>query len=244
MSARPTLYQFSLLQSLAQGNFDGFTPLSEVKRRGNTGIGTFDGLNGELIAIGGTFYRSRGDGSIELPGENETVPFCCVTDFKEDVNFDVSGAEDFAALQSLLNERVSKSGKNLFHMAVVSGFFPYIRARSIDKQRKPYARLDEALAAGQIEKDYRDISGTLVGLYCPSFARGINSPGWHFHFISEDKKYGGHVLKVSTARASAALSAMPDYSLILPEQGAFQEMDLALDMGEAIKRAETASSEK
>jgi len=38
-----------------------------------------------------------------------------------------------------------------------------------------------------------NISGTLVGFYCPDYIGNINAKGHHFHFISDDKKWGGHV---------------------------------------------------
>ena len=36
--------------------------------------------------------------------------------------------------------------------------------------------------------------GTLVGVRCPSWVGGLNVPGYHWHFLSEDRTVGGHVL--------------------------------------------------
>jgi acetolactate decarboxylase len=73
---------------------------------------------------------------------------------------------------------------------------------------------------------------------------GLNSIGWHFHFITEDLKQGGHVLQVSVDEAVAELDATSGFELILPEDDAeFQTMDLSRNMDEAIHRAETATSE-
>ena len=134
------------------------------------------------------------------------------------------------------------NGANLFYMVRISGEFPAIKARSEYKQEKPYRELDVALAADQIECDYENVRGTMVGLYCPSFMGGLNSIGWHFHFITEDQTRGGPVLQVSVGSADAAFDATPAFALALPEDDAgFQSMDLGRNMDEAIRRAETAT---
>ena len=61
-----SIYQVALLQSLAQGYFDGSMTVADLKTHGNTGIGTFDGLNGEMIVLDGVVYQAIGDGSVVL----------------------------------------------------------------------------------------------------------------------------------------------------------------------------------
>ena len=57
-----TIYQVALLQSLTQGYYDGIIKVSELKGHGDTGIGTFEGVNGEMIVIDGKVYQALGDG--------------------------------------------------------------------------------------------------------------------------------------------------------------------------------------
>ena len=76
---RDVMYQVSLLQSLINGDYSGSVTVAELKRHGDIGIGTFDGLNGELIMLGGETYRAAGDGSVEAVSDNVTVPFAVVT---------------------------------------------------------------------------------------------------------------------------------------------------------------------
>ena len=215
----------------------------ELKTHGDTGIGTFDGLNGEMIVLDGVVYQAVADGSIVIPPDSETIPFGNVTFFEPDISLPLSDIADMAALQEQLNAVVKENGANLFYMARIPGTFSAIKVRSEDKQEKPYRALDVALAADQIECDYENIRGTMVGLYCPSFMGGLNSIGWHFHFISEDLTRGGHVLRVSVDSAVASLDKTPGFVLALPENDAdFQSMDLSRNMDEAIHRAETAAS--
>ena len=69
-----SIYQVALLQSLAQGYFDGSITVVDLKTHGDTGIGTFDGLNGEMIVLDGVVYQAIGDGSVVIPDDDETVP--------------------------------------------------------------------------------------------------------------------------------------------------------------------------
>ena len=54
---RETIYQVALLQSLTLGQYDGFVKVKTLKRHGDTGIGTFDSMDGELIMLDGLVYR-------------------------------------------------------------------------------------------------------------------------------------------------------------------------------------------
>ena len=239
-----SIYQVALLQSLAQGYFDGSMTVADLKSHGDTGIGTFDGLNGEMIVLDGVVYQAIGDGSVVVPADDETVPFSNVTFFEEDLTLPLSAIPDTASLQATLNEIVESNGSNLFYMVKIPGTFSSIMVRSEFKQEKPYRNLDVALAADQNEFDFENIKGTMVGLYCADYMGDLNSVGWHFHFLTEDLTQGGHVLQVSVDEATAMLDATPGFELYLPEDEAFQNMELSKDMDEAIHKAETATSGK
>ena len=237
-----TLYQVALLQSLVQGYYDGIVTVGELKQHGDTGIGTFEGVNGEMIVLDGTVYQAVADGSIAVPSDDETVPFSNVTFFDVDETLTLSGIGDMAALQDAMNGVVNALGANCFYMVRLEGTFDAIKVRSEYKQEKPYRALDVALADDQTEFDYEDVRGTIVGLYCPDYMGGLNTPGWHFHFINEDRTRGGHVLQVSVAEAQAAFDMTDGFEMALTREAAFQDMELEKDVNEAIHRAETATT--
>ena len=235
-----TIFQVALMQSLAQGYFDGIISVGELRRHGDTGIGTFEGVNGEMIVLDGTVYQAVSDGSIVIPSDEEMVPFSNVTWFEEDVSVSLSQAPDMPALQEQLNKIVREQGANLFYMVKITGNFAFVKFRSEYKQEKPYRELDTALAADQVEFDAGHIRGTMVGLCCPDYMRGLNSAGWHFHFITEDRSRGGHVLQVSVEEAAASFSIADGFEMVLPKRKDFQSMDLSRNMDAQIYRAETA----
>lgn len=238
------LYQVALLQSLVQGYYDGIITVGELKQHGDTGIGTFEGVNGEMIVLDGTVYQAIADGSIATPSDEETVPFSNVTFFDADATLALSGITDMAALQEAMTGMVNELGANCFYMVKIEGTFDSILVRSEYKQEKPYRMLNEALAADQTEFAYDNISGTIVGLYCPDYMGDLNSIGWHFHFINADRTRGGHVLQVSIGEAEAAFDMTDGFEMVLSREPVFQDMELSKDVDEAIHQAETATTGK
>ena len=236
---RETVYQVALLQSLTQGYYDGIVKVSELKQHGDTGIGTFEGVNGEMIVLDGTVYQALGDGSVQVADDNETVPFSNVTFFDKDISETLSQTQDINGLKDSLTKTVNDNGKNLFYMVKVKGTFSKMNVRSELKQEKPYKTLDKALATDQREFNYENIKGTVVALYCPDYMGGLNTPGWHFHFISDDKSKGGHILDLAFDSAEAEFDATQDFDMYLPEDSDFQGMELSKDVSNAIKKVET-----
>ena len=66
MFTRHTIFQNSLMTALLDGIYDGEMTISELLGKGNFGLGTFDGLDGEMIILDGTCYQLRGDGSAQI----------------------------------------------------------------------------------------------------------------------------------------------------------------------------------
>ena len=236
---RETIYQVVLLQSLTQGYYDGIIKVSELKKHGDIGIGTFEGVNGEMIVLDGKVYQALGDGTVKEADENETVPFSNVTFFDKDGSVELSDINNINALKEKLNAMVEKNGKNLFYFIKISSTFSVMNVRSEIKQEKPYKSLDKALETDQREFNYDNINGTVVALYCPDYMGGLNTPGWHFHFISDDRTKGGHMLDLKFDKATAEYDTTPAFEMCLTDNDVFQKMELAKDVSDAIKKVET-----
>ena len=234
---RETIYQIALPQSLAMGYFDGSISVKDLKKHGDTGIGTFEGLNGEMIVLDGVVYRANQDCEINIMDDKETVPFSNVTFFDKDISVKLADVPDKAALEKILNETVDKKGRNSFYMVKISGDFNEILVRSEKGTTEPYPTLVEALKT-QKEITPQNISGTIVGLYCPDFMSSLNSTGWHFHFISADKKIGGHVLELNLKSGEAQLDKTDGFKLDLPKKKNFHALNFKQDMKEDIRKAE------
>ena len=73
------------------------------------------------------------------------------------------------------------------------GSFPSMKVRAIPAQKAPYPTLAEA-AQDQSVYTYTDSRGSVVGFYTPVFLEGLNVPGFHLHYLSNDRQTGGHIL--------------------------------------------------
>jgi acetolactate decarboxylase len=87
--------------------------------------------------------------------------------------------------------------------------------RSVPAQRPPWRTLDEVLAE-QRTFEASDVQGTIVGFRFLPGAAGLDLPGFHLHFISADRRFGGHVLSCRTRAARARLDFDADLDLELP----------------------------
>lgn len=235
---RESLVQVALLQSLAQGYFGGTITSGELRKLGDTGIGTFEGLNGEMIVLDGKVYQALGDGTVFTAPDKTLIPYATVTFFDEDIPVKLTDIKDKKDFESALNAAVQKEGCNSFYMVKLPAEFESVLFRSEYGSEEPYPTLVEALKGKQTEFTEKNIKGTLVGLYCPSYMGELNSVGWHFHFISEDKKKGGHILELSVKDATAYLDKTDKFTMILHNDKMFHDINLAKDMAEDIRSAE------
>jgi acetolactate decarboxylase len=215
-SADHSLSQVSTFHALMLGKYDGETTYGELKKRGDFGIGTLNGLDGEMVALNGEFFQVRADGSVHAIPDEAKTPFAVVTFFKPDKAVIFPQAGDMKALQKALDKILPLTDEPC--AIRIEGDFKYIKVRSVPRQEKPYPGLEEALKH-QTEFELKNVRGTLVGFRFPPYMDGVNVPGYHFHFITADKKAGGHVLNCTFETASASASLIPNLSVSLLKDG-------------------------
>lgn len=126
---------------------------------------------------------------------------------------------------------------NLFHAIRVDGAFSAVRVRSVPRQTKPYPKLAKVVET-QPTFDLRNVRGTIVGFRCPYFAKGANVPGFHFHFISDDRTRGGHVLELTVKQATVSIDTIPNFALALPQGGSFLGYDFHGDTIRELEKVE------
>jgi len=215
-SDRDIVYQTAPFQSLNAGVYDGLFTFAALKEHGDFGLGTFNALDGEMILLDNAFYQVKHDGKVlKVPGSALT-PFGMVTYFDEDQRIEAVNAESLAGLGQTIDR--SRPTKNLFYALRVDGVFEYVKVRSVPAQQKPYQPLGEAVK-GQSVFEYKNISGTLVGFWSPSFTGKMSVPGYHFHFISTAKDSGGHVLDLRFKALNIRMDRCLGLMVSTPENG-------------------------
>ena len=233
-----TLYQLALFQSVALGEYYGFRTVGQFKEHGDLGMGIFESVNGELIMLDGIVYQALYDGSIAVPEDDVQIPYGNAVFFTPDIELPEITAGSLSDLESILDKCVAANGQNQFYFARIHGRFPYVAVRSELKQEEPYRMLNIALRTDQRKYEYRDMDGTIVGLYCPSYMQSMNAPGWHFHFISDDHSAGGHMTGGSLSQCTGALCKMSRFLVDIPDTDSFNSRDLGKDVMAAIREAE------
>ena len=126
-----TLFQVSTSTALVEGVYGGVVTIAELKRHGSFGLGTFDGLDGEMLALDGHFYQVLGDGSVREATDDAMAPFAVVTEFHPECEFAIDRVESFADLTAQLDSR--RNTGNLFFAVRIDGRFTYIRTRALCK---------------------------------------------------------------------------------------------------------------
>ncbi len=232
---KDTLMQVSTIDALLAGAYDGQMTLAELKTHGDLGLGTFDALAGEMIVIDGTVYQARVDGAIYEMPDDATTPFAAVVNFDADKAARLSGPISDEALQAQIDKLAPN--KNLFLAVRADGTFPTMKVRSVPKQKKPYPPLAEVVKH-QTVFEYTNVTGTVLGFRCPAFVKGINVPDYHLHFISKDRKIGGHVLDLTLKDATLQLDACNEFLLVLTDQEDFSNLDLSQDRSHELEKVE------
>jgi acetolactate decarboxylase len=222
---RSALFQASTLDALSLGIYDGAVTFKQLKHNGNFGLGTFDSLDGEMIAVDGRFFQVRSDGTISRVDEHTTTPFAAVTEFRSDMGFTVQQPMSVEQLSAAVDAVIPS--KNLFYAVKVHGQFVQMTTRSVPKQYPPYPPLSVAVAHQSVFVN-DNVTGTLVGFRCPAFAKGLNQPGYHFHFLSDDERAGGHALSFAIQDATVEIHVIRQHSILLPDNDAFLNAPLPL----------------
>jgi acetolactate decarboxylase len=198
------LYQTSTLSSLTAGDFDGELLVNELRLHGDFGLGTFDALDGEMVVLDGDIYQVREDGAPQLADDATQTPFAAVTYFEADQAFEIDEAGTCADLQAQIDAELANL--DLPYAIKVSGDFAHVQMRAPRPQNPPYPTLAEALV-DQALFEAENVSGTMVGFRLPEYLAVANVAGYHFHFLSDDRQQGGHLLDCQLVAATVEIDS-------------------------------------
>jgi len=232
--AQHTLYQVSTATALVEGIYQGAVQVAALREHGDLGLGTFESLDGEMVVVDGHFFQVRSDGSVREVQDNVLSPFAAVTAFSADKSISLDNCPALSYLTSQFD--ALRQSDNFFFALRVDGTFDYIHARAM-RRTKEGVPLVQA-AAVQPEFEFNNISGTLVGFWTPEYAKSLNVPGYHLHFISADRTRGGHVLQCRGKNVRLQIQREGDYHIVLPETEDFLKANLRRDPTAALAKAE------
>ena len=155
------LYQHGTLALLVPGLLEGTTTIGELLTHGDTGIGTGEGLDGELIILDGVAYKVGQSGVAERVPDDFTMPFANV----HHAAFQYQCERRDIGLEDLNNRIVEANGRaNTFFSVIVRGTFSFIKTRAVIKQQAPYPTLVEVA-------DREPPSPVFTSIFCQTIAR-------------------------------------------------------------------------
>jgi len=229
------VFQISTINALLEGVYDGDMTYAQLRKHGNFGLGTFNALDGEMIAFDGMFYQIKSDGVAYPVHDIQKTPFAVVQFFEPEFHVAIEQEMDYEQLKDHLQSVLPTM--NFFYAVRIDGFFNYIKARSVPRQIEPYPPLVE-VAKTQPIFEFFDVQGTLAGFRFPDYARGVNVPGYHLHFLTENRNAGGHVLDCRLQYGKLEAEHTSNFHMELPREGAFLKADLSIDQGGAAHQVE------
>lgn len=230
-----TIYQFSTIDALLEGVYDGEISCGELKGYGDFGLGTFDNLDGEMLELDGVIYQVKADGNVYEVDDTTTSPFAAVTFFETDIEKTVNEQMNNQQMAEYIADLLPS--QNIMYAVMITGDFTYMKTRSVAAQEEPYPRLVD-VTKDQSVFELNDTEGTIVGYWMPEFIDGMNVPGYHLHFITEDRTGGGHILEYTIESGTIMIDSTDRFYLELPENEDYLGMGLSQDTEGELEEAE------
>lgn len=210
--------------------------MGELLTHGDTGIGTGEGLDGEIIILDGIAWKIGKSGIAQQVAPDFTLPFANI----HYAAYQYQCAREDIGLQELNKKIVEANGRaNTFFSVIVRGTFSFIKTRAVAKQEPPYPTLEEVAQRQSIFLAH-DVPGTMLGYYSPQVFHGAAVAGFHEHFLADDRSIGGHVLDAVLERGEIHTQVFDTLMQHLPvDNPQYRGHDFSQDnVGEAIARAE------
>jgi acetolactate decarboxylase len=229
-----TIFQVSTVGALVEGLYEGAVRIGTLREHGDFGLGTFESLDGEMVALDGIFYRVRTDGALHPVDDDVLSPYAMITHFTADRTVSVPMCASFDELCAALDDL--RDSANHFFAFRITGTFPAMHVRAACKVPEGTPLVDAT--ALQSEWNLRDVGATLVGFWSPGYAAHFDVPGYHFHVVVDDGLRGGHLLACTTGELTVGVQRLEQLVVALPETTSFLNADLSPDPSGALDIAE------
>ncbi len=231
-----TLYQTSLMSALLSGVYEGETTMAQLREHGDFGLGTFNKLDGELIAFDGNIFQLRGDGTARRASPEQKTPFATMTFFNPTNEYHIDSPHTREEIHTLIDQVISQ---NTFCALRINGEFSRVDTRTVPEQQRPYKPMMEAVKQ-QPTFHIKNSVGVLIGFLTPEYMQGINVAGFHEHFIDQARHSGGHVLDYQVERGTLTFGTVEKLAIDFPHDQDFLNANLSPEnLREAIRAVES-----
>jgi acetolactate decarboxylase len=229
-----TLFQVSTAGALVEGIYRGAMTIAELRAHGNLGLGTFDSLDGEMVVLDSRFFQVRSDGTVNEVDDSVRSPYAVLTMFDPEPPAVLGDCSTLAELHARLNGL--RTSDNIFYAIRIDGDFDYVRTRAVARTAEGVPLIEAAIHQPEFELSH--LCGTLVGFWSPRYVKTLTVPGYHLHFLSEDRTAGGHLLECAGRGLVAQIERESNLRLALPRNAAFLQANFDRDSTADLERAE------
>lgn len=233
---RAILFQYGIADAFVNGLYAGEYPVGQLRREGDFGLGAPDRIDGELTMDNGKVYQSKATGETIVAPDSLTSALAFVCFFKPDTSFFISGVlGQKEVLQRLGGYLENKNG---MYAIRISGLFRHVRTRAFPPVMGDSFPPLASILDRQHFFDHDHVQGVLIGYRMPSWLAGINIEGFHFHFLSDDLKKGGHVLDFLGEDVRIEVALLDDIHVAAPKGRAFEDLNFKGGNSPALNKVE------
>jgi acetolactate decarboxylase len=214
--------------ALQNGHFPPSISIGEAKAQGgDLGVGAMASLDGEVINVDGVIYQFGSDCVVRVPPDGARLSFSAMTRFRPSrPSAPLPAGTSLASLGPLLDP--SLPSLNTFYAIRIEGTFSSVTSRTYPRQQEVNGRFPPLCKVmPKVFPVFKNVKGTIVGFRSPQYLSNLAIPSYHLHFLTADKKGGGHVLDFTVAQATVEIDRVDSLALDLPADEAFATMDLS-----------------
>jgi len=215
------IYFVSVVDALFNNVLESNISVSDVLKHGGFGIGTLDSVEGEMVIYENSVYTATGEGDLHCVEGSSKTPMAIVTNFIPSISIEAKNVS-FKKLLEIIDDKIIN--KNLLYAVKIEGVLSEIVLRCHDKQSRPFDEFKVILNKSKIFKK-NNIKGVLVGFKLPHYIKNVNLVGYHFHFVDEKRKIGGHVYDGLFDKANVEISVHHSFFVELNNHEDFANVD-------------------
>src|SRR5438874_735965 len=135
-----TLYQISTSSALVEGVYSGSVCSSVLLEHGDFGLGTFEGLDGEMVILDSQIYQVAD--RVRHRTDDFLVPFASITHFRARSSFEIDNVACLKGIDLACDQQ--RISDNLFYALRLDGIFETIHARAVHTVPQNTRLLDAA----------------------------------------------------------------------------------------------------
>ncbi|NIJ55168.1 acetolactate decarboxylase [Dyadobacter arcticus] len=235
-SEQDFMYQYSIIDALMAGVFDGDLTIGKLKKKGDFGVGTFNRIDGELMMDEGHVYKILYDGSVKEVPDSDSTSAAFVKFFNADTIINLAGKDlTYERVQEYLLENLNA---NSIYALRIKGKFATMTTRAEKPAKRPYTTLPDHLKVNQTVFNLKNSEGICNGFLLPPYLARTNVPGFHLHYLAGDHKAGGHIFNFTTDSIVIEVDMAKGFTIENNTNEEFKKVNLKPDRGAELKKIE------